>query len=436
MKRLVISAAIAAVVLGFGVEPSRAADPNVTIRIVDSSGNPVADGLTKVTEQFSNKSLFTVGGKAAFVLPNGKHLVSVRVVTPLIDGNGTYAFANFDIDVSGKTDVEIKLPSTMRVSFNLGKDVQQNGQIAFWLQGYIKDNTEGKAGGLRTEHSFKIKVGDTERTVRSSGAYVGFFEKTLNGYFHTEEISYLAYRGLRIRNGVINLNVFTPNPLSEMENLYSNPVVRTKYDFDNDGYMDYTYAYRFGASGWKTADISFSELNTGAVTTKPIDGAVRVEVDAVPTSVKENSFTLKGRVISDSSAYLSVNSPISAYTIQQMPGFPFPYALALGKANVDNNGNFSLKVTLPSNQSTYGIVDYFFISTPLGTATLDFPLPRLVKKYKDCAAMHRNFSGGISKSVSSINKGSKIKLKPSVNPQAYELNKSLDRDKDGIACER
>jgi hypothetical protein len=57
-------------------------------------------------------------------------------------------------------------------------------------------------------------------------------------------------------------------------------------------------------------------------------------------------------------------------------------------------------------------------------------------KYKNCSALNKVYSGGVSKSSTSTNKGSKTKQRPTVNASVYNLNKSLDRDKDGISCER
>lgn len=57
-------------------------------------------------------------------------------------------------------------------------------------------------------------------------------------------------------------------------------------------------------------------------------------------------------------------------------------------------------------------------------------------KYKNCASLNKVYSGGVAKSKSSKNKGNKLRLKPVVNLSVYNLNKSLDRDKDGLVCER
>jgi hypothetical protein len=70
--------------------------------------------------------------------------------------------------------------------------------------------------------------------------------------------------------------------------------------------------------------------------------------------------------------------------------------------------------------------------TPTPTAK---PAPKPIK-YKNCTELNKVYPGGVSKSGSSINKGGKIRLTQVVNIKVYDLNKALDRDKDGLACER
>jgi hypothetical protein len=74
--------------------------------------------------------------------------------------------------------------------------------------------------------------------------------------------------------------------------------------------------------------------------------------------------------------------------------------------------------------------------SPSPAPVAEKPKPPLALKYKNCAALQKVYAGGVALSSKSVNKGGKIKLKPTVNAKVYNLNKSLDRDKDGIACER
>jgi hypothetical protein len=69
---------------------------------------------------------------------------------------------------------------------------------------------------------------------------------------------------------------------------------------------------------------------------------------------------------------------------------------------------------------------------PLAVAS---PLP-IEKKFSNCAALNKVYPGGVAKSSKVKNQGGKTLHNPKVDPKIYEANKSKDRDKDGIACER
>lgn len=58
------------------------------------------------------------------------------------------------------------------------------------------------------------------------------------------------------------------------------------------------------------------------------------------------------------------------------------------------------------------------------------------KKFKNCTALNKTYKGGVAKTKTTTNKGGKTKYKPYVSATLYEANKSKDRDKDFIACER
>lgn len=58
------------------------------------------------------------------------------------------------------------------------------------------------------------------------------------------------------------------------------------------------------------------------------------------------------------------------------------------------------------------------------------------KTFKNCTELNKTYKGGIAKNSKVKNKGGKTKYKPKVSAKLYAANKSKDRDKDGIACER
>ena len=65
--------------------------------------------------------------------------------------------------------------------------------------------------------------------------------------------------------------------------------------------------------------------------------------------------------------------------------------------------------------------------------------PTAVKpyKFKNCTAMNKKFKHGVGKKGAKDKTANKVKVSNFyVHNTWYQLNKSLDRDKDGIACEK
>lgn len=58
------------------------------------------------------------------------------------------------------------------------------------------------------------------------------------------------------------------------------------------------------------------------------------------------------------------------------------------------------------------------------------------KKFSNCAALNEVYPGGVAKSSKVKNQGGKTRHQPKVDAKIYEANKTKDRDKDGIACEK
>ncbi|MBS4201859.1 excalibur calcium-binding domain-containing protein [Bacillus sp. FJAT-49732] len=72
-----------------------------------------------------------------------------------------------------------------------------------------------------------------------------------------------------------------------------------------------------------------------------------------------------------------------------------------------------------------------------GLSTIDtVEAKQKVKTYKNCTALNKDYKGGVAKSSKVKNKGGKTKYKPFVSSSLYNANMKLDRDKDGIACEK
>jgi uncharacterized repeat protein (TIGR02059 family) len=73
--------------------------------------------------------------------------------------------------------------------------------------------------------------------------------------------------------------------------------------------------------------------------------------------------------------------------------------------------------------------------TPTVTST-PLPISNNATLFKSCSLMNKKYSGGVASSYSSKNKGAGMYYIPRVDATLYKANIKLDKDKDGIACER
>jgi len=64
------------------------------------------------------------------------------------------------------------------------------------------------------------------------------------------------------------------------------------------------------------------------------------------------------------------------------------------------------------------------------------PAGAAARKFANCTAMHKTYRGGVARPGGHQKPGQpKLRYKPYVNLALYNANHTLDRDKDGIACE-
>lgn len=83
-----------------------------------------------------------------------------------------------------------------------------------------------------------------------------------------------------------------------------------------------------------------------------------------------------------------------------------------------------------------------FLGVPV--AAPDLAQTAAAATYKNCTQLNKKYPGGVAKSSKAkntkISHGKKVKAKSKYKPKAsaslYKKYKKMDRDKDGIACER
>ena len=63
------------------------------------------------------------------------------------------------------------------------------------------------------------------------------------------------------------------------------------------------------------------------------------------------------------------------------------------------------------------------------------PAYAAAKKFKNCTELNKVYPGGVAL-PGAVNAGGATKKEPKYDKSLYTANKSSDRDKDGIACEK
>jgi hypothetical protein len=237
-------------------------------------------------------------------------------------------------------------------------------------------------------------------------------------------------------DGIIRFKTFASFP--DKSSVSGGPQIPTKYDFDGDGFGDYSFAHRLGKFSNTGTNVSYKQLTSGVVAA-PREGITAIQLEPLARQISGAQFVVKGRVIASSPAYIPVSSPVKMHVLQKLQNRLtkafHPMRASIGQATIDPEGNFTLRVSLQVPYMSSLASPSFRIITSSGFASLEFPLPEIVKSYKSCTYMNFDFKGGVAKSASSKNKGVKTKLTPEVNAKVYELNKKLDTDKDGLVCE-
>ncbi len=105
--------------------------------------------------------------------------------------------------------------------------------------------------------------------------------------------------------------------------------------------------------------------------------------------------------------------------------------LKLGSANL-NEGKFKITLPLTANGRYLYAYNPIAFGYPSKLVPIRVRMPK--SKYKNCAELNLDFQGGVSNSKSSTSIGARFE--PTLNSSLYKVVKGLDRDKDGVACEK
>jgi hypothetical protein len=73
------------------------------------------------------------------------------------------------------------------------------------------------------------------------------------------------------------------------------------------------------------------------------------------------------------------------------------------------------------------------VAVPIMVGTASASTPR---HFKNCTAVHHKYKHGIAKSWHAVHTADGLTGTPKVSRKLYNANSRVDRDKDGVACER
>jgi hypothetical protein len=115
-----------------------------------------------------------------------------------------------------------------------------------------------------------------------------------------------------------------------------------------------------------------------------------------------------------------------------------PLTNKLGFGAVDSTFNYPNVLTVIAASTPEPVLSKAPEPSPSSTADATSGTGKALagKVFQNCTALWVKYPGGISSKKSNKNKGTKTAKKPAVSSSLYALNKKMDRDKDGIACER
>jgi hypothetical protein len=405
----------------------------VTFEIRTSLGLPVEDGSATLTNQFDQVGKDVIDGKVEFEVPFGARRFSLRALADMNSDNTHATYLNLIANISGRSVVVVTLPPVVRSKINISTGISNPPEtMAMGLASYREGMT--LQWGTLTDNlvvsTWQVSVNGQSQSVKVRAGQIQHFRQDSDGQtlFNLREDNVAGGKSMKISDGSINFAVFTPSPLASHEPyMYSTP---NRYDFDNDGFIDYFFSYKFGSGGpGIVGRISHAEFFSGNFTL-PIDGAVSIQVDdyvshatAVRNNNRDSSFKLSGSVESESALFTSVNSPVKAYVLGYRAyarGYRFsdaPYWMPVGSAALNPDGTFEMLVTI--NRSQELVSNEFLLSTPLGYGTRNFTLPSLegpeLVSQKTLATFQGSATGLTSQQMS------QVKAAVEANPNAEKF---------------
>jgi len=185
-----------------------------------------------------------------------------------------------------------------------------------------------------------------------------------------------------------------------------------------------------------------SEFSTSSTKTLIIDNFKYIEISDVSQTVYARQPTkVTGKFLGiTSSTDLPLNTLYGVRCVSKSPNGPSAGYGASSKVNEDLS--LQAQVTFQSEGNFRCILGAFGLNSTnsLGfdVAVLPFKMFSIAsgKRYKTCATLNKSFDGGLAKSSKAQTADLTTKYLAAVSGSGYKLNSALDKDKDGVACER
>lgn len=412
-------AALVCVILTLFVTPAVADnDTNVTILVKSHSGVPVSDGSSSVHSTFLNETKVLTDGAAKFNVPNGVQKFTLASVANPLDKNLTYYTFYWDMTVSGQTQVELVLPKVTSTAIRVEGASAKPHVMTFRLGSYDSRSTESTSWYDSSGTWATLRQNGTTSQVQGTRLSIEQSARDAKGqliqvYRFSNEVG-----GVLVEDGSIEFSIFETKPLVSEESWRIS--TQDTFDFDGDGYTDFSYGYRYGAYGWKSGRLSRASVFSGNAGF-PVEGSLNLAISTLPRTGKldankRKSFRVEGVLESSDMAFFPVNSPITAYLINKFAFDRSVRPTAVGSATVNSDGTFALDVLIQSSVNIIGTT--FFLRTALGYGTVNLDLPTFETKIVRQKTLS-TFSG--STTTLTTQQRAQVKAAVDANPSAEKF---------------
>lgn len=388
MRKIWVVLAALAVALGQPLIAQSSGPLDVTVTIVNHQGEPVAGAKVGASGSILQPQITDSNGRVVLKLDAGRQSINFRISPSGKEWGGEARFtATIDVSSDKASSVQLKLPTTTEIAVKL---------------------TQADSYGANLLATSKGGSWNTQATLTANGV-----DSILSGY---QDFPRLLEVDLRGSGKVATANILKPS---------GSPLMM---DIDKDGISDVNFEVATAFGNPRRFTVLSNSLGN-SLEALSLEGVPWIELTLSSSAIAGKPLSYVTRVMVGTEESLELK-PNSIWVIHSNPvDAMWVFSVRPGK------GTFQV----PSEAVEFILGDFSLPKYVSSLIKLEVQKPAIEPKptkYKNCTALQKVYAGGVALSSKSVNKGGKIKLKPTVNSKVYNLNKSLDRDKDGLACEK